>query len=75
MPIPGSPEISTTEPRTSPPPKTLLNSSSVKLILSFFRLVISLIFLTTDLDCTKSFLGPFLIISSSIEFHDPHFAH
>ena len=33
FPIPGSPEINTTEPLTSPPPRTLLISFSEKKIL------------------------------------------
>ena len=75
LPIPGSPEINTTEPRTNPLPKTLLNSLSLNLILLFSKLSISVIFFTTPSDLIKSFLGFFLTNSSSIEFHDPHLMH
>jgi len=46
--MPGSPPISTKDPGTIPPPKTLLSSESFKSILGLFDVSISFILIGFD---------------------------
>ena len=77
--MPGSPPISTKDPGTIPPPKTLLSSESFKSILGLFDVSISFILIGFDEDWLlvnpmETVFG-FCTTSSTNEFHSLQALH
>ena len=76
LPMPGSPEISTSEPRTRPPPSTRLNSPIPVSILLYSLVPTSLsragpaVLLLLRLESAAGAAGSG--VSSTNEFHAPH---
>ena len=77
FPIPGSPEIRMSEPKTIPPPSTLSSSFMPELILSYLSVPTSLsligltAFVFKILFPCKDDLGASLILCSTIVFQEP----
>src|SRR4030042_951942 len=78
FPIPGSPETKTIEPGTTPPPKTLSNSSYPVENLLICPLVTSESFINASVYFDSLTLFPSSSSSMAVstsEFHSPHSGH